>query len=69
MEIQDYLIAAFVLKQTNHLRRRVYLTNYFVRQHKYSTKSSVNGIFLSFFHLNLCNESNATELKFHQYKQ
>ena len=44
-------------RRTNRLRRLDRLKNFSVRQYKYRTKSLLDGIFLSFHRLNLCEKT------------
>ena len=50
-------MAVFILRRTNGLRQLVRLKNLSVQQYKYGTKSLVNGIFISFHQLNLCDKT------------
>ena len=44
-------------RRTNRLRRLDRLKNFSVRQYKYRTKSLLDGVFLSFHRLNLCEKT------------
>ena len=54
---EKHPLAVFILRRTNRLRRLVRLKKFSVRQYKYGTKSLVDGIFLSFHRLILCDKT------------
>ena len=54
---EKHPLAVFILRRTNRLRRLVRLKKFSVRQYKYGAKSLVDGIFLSFHRLILCDKT------------